>query len=219
MSQFLFYLTPLFMGIAFLASLTLFFQRNNEPYLRFFPFFMLINMLGETFIDYMAYHSENNVLIGSLLTVFAFAFYLYTLRGILHGPKVKRVMLYIIPLYLALSLANIFLLQKENVFHSMTYSLGCLLIVGFCIYYFWELFQRSHSVNLIRQPAFWICSGLLFYYVCTFPLFGLLNFIKLEKYDAIVRNLITILVLLNIFLYLSFTIAFLCRLKIRKSMS
>jgi hypothetical protein len=100
----------------------------------------------------------------------------------------------------------------------MTYSLGCLLIVAFCIYYFWELFQQSHSITLSREPAFWICSGLLFYYACTFPIYGLTNLLeRLPK--VIIKNLLLIFDLLNIFLYLSFTIAFLCRVKPRKSMS
>ncbi len=97
----------------------------------------------------------------------------------------------------------------------MTYSLGCLLIVAFCIFYVWELFQLKHSVNLLRQPAFWICSGLLFFYACTFPILALVNFIKIEP--AFLRTTGFILDFVNILLYLSFTIAFLCRLRTRKS--
>ncbi|WP_431213185.1 hypothetical protein ACQ86N_47525 [Puia sp. P3] len=103
-------------------------------------------------------------------------------------------------------------------FHTMSYCLGCLLIVCACIYYFWELFQQKSSVDLIHQPAFWVCSGLLFFYSCTFPLYGLTKLMEsLPK--VILVNLFNIFILLNIFLYLSFTIAFLCRLKTRKSMS
>jgi hypothetical protein len=100
----------------------------------------------------------------------------------------------------------------------MTYALGCLLTIFCCVYYFWELFQRPSSVNLGRQPAFWICSGLLFYYTCTFPLYGAINMLKLFP-RVILSNLLYILVLLNILLYLSFTIAFLCRLRTKRSMS
>ncbi len=105
-------------------------------------------------------------------------------------------------------------------FHTMTYCLGCLLIVIFCIYYFWELFQAPNSINLTRQPAFWICSGLLFYYACTFPIYGMLNFIDPAHPDMSLANkLVTMSTFIYIFLFLSFTIAFLCRLKTRKSMS
>ncbi len=59
------------------------------------------------------------------------------------------------------ALLNIYFVQV-NVFPPTTYSLGCLLIVGICIYYFYELFHLPSSVNLLREPAFWICTGLLF---------------------------------------------------------
>jgi hypothetical protein len=133
------------------------------------------------------------------------------------GRKAKKVFLYFFLIYLLLSLANFFLVQKTSVFNTMTYSLGSLLIVSACIYYFWELFQSRSFVNLVRQPSFWICSGLLFYYVCNFPLTSLLNFIHALP-NVILQNLFIIFLFLNIFLYLSFTIAYLCRLKIRKSM-
>ena len=121
--------------------------------------------------------------------------------------------LIIIPLVFAI---NVFLVQKSSVFQSMTNSLGSLLVVAACIYYFWELFQQSTYIKLGREPAFWICSGLLFYYACSFPIYGLINFITTEI--GIIKVLAIILDSVNIFLYLSFIIAFLCRLKIKKSL-
>jgi hypothetical protein len=58
----------------------------------------------------------------------------------------------------------------------------------------------------------------LFYYSCSFPIFGLANFVK-NAPPIILKNLGVIIVLLNVFLYSSFTIAFLCRLRTRKSTS
>ena len=61
-----------------------------------------------------------------------------------YGQKAKRVLLVLSHrLYPVLSLMNIFLVQHSSEFQTMTYSLGCLLIVVCCIYYFWELFQQK----------------------------------------------------------------------------
>jgi len=121
-------------------------------------------------------------------------------------------------IYLLLVILNFLFIQKIAAFKSITYATGCLLIIAICIYYFYELFQLTHSVNLVRQPAFWICSGLLFYYSCSFPIFGLTNFVRSAPL-IIFKNIGVIIFLLNVFLYSSFTIAFLCRLRTRKSMS
>jgi hypothetical protein len=205
-------------AIAFLASLTIFFFPAVPPYLRYFAIFLLVSTILNGIENYLALAVINNTFFSNLTTVIEFTFYFYLLREIVQRPRAKKLFLYILVAYPILALMNIFLIQR-NGFHTMTYALGCLLIIASCIYYFWELFQRPSSVNLGRQPAFWICSGLLFYYTCTFPIYGAVNLLTLLP-RLILQNLLYILVLLNILLYLSFTIAFLCRLsKTRKSMS
>lgn len=216
-SNYLFYILPIASAIPFLASLTLFFQPTSERYLKHFSIFLFINCLMDTITDISAMNTINNIFFNNLVQMFVLSFQLYLLREIVRGRKAKKVFLYFLLTYLLLSLANFFLVQKTSVFNTLTYSLGSLLIVSACIYYFWELFQSRSFVNLVRQPSFWICSGLLFYYVCSFPLTSLLNFIHALP-NVILQNLFIIFLFLNIFLYLSFTIAFLCRLKIRKSM-
>jgi hypothetical protein len=217
MSNYLFFIIPIASAIAFLSSLTIFFQSAAERYLKYFSFFLFVNLLLDITTGYTAYYRVNNVFLNNVASILVISFELFLLRKIVYGKKAKNVMLGFLIAYPVISLINFFLIQTSAVFQSMTYAFGSLLIVTSCIYYFWELFQQRSSVNLIREPAFWICSGLLFYYTCTFPLFGLLNFVsKLPK--IIIQNLYQIFILLNVFQYLSFTIAFLCRLKLRKSM-
>ncbi len=203
--------------IAFLASLTLFLYPSNQRYLRFFALFLFLTCIIEGAENYLALIKVDNNLFANLTTIVDFTFYLYLLREIIYRPLAKRYLLGVLLGYPLLALLNILFVQR-NGFHTMTYALGCFLIITFCIYYFWELFQRPNSVKLARQPAFWICSGLLFYYSCTFPIYGGVNLLKVLP-NLILRNLFTIFTLLNILLYLSFTIAFLCRLRTRRSMS
>jgi hypothetical protein len=218
LSNYLFYLTPIASILTFIISLTIFLRPGAEPYLKYFSIFLFVNCCLDTGTSYMALNRVNNVFISNVNTMATLGFYLYLLMTIVERPKSKKVLLIMLVIYLLISMMNFFLVQKTGVFNSMTYCLGCLLIVTASIYYFWELFQQRRSLDLLRQPTFWICSGLLFYCACSFPLQGMLNFMNaLPK--VILENLLIIFDLLNILLYLSFSIAFLCRLKIRKSMS
>jgi len=218
LSDYFFYILPIASVIPFLASLTIFLQPFPERYLKQFSFFLFINCILETVTSLMAMHNINNLFLVNVVSMVVLSFQLYLVQEIVRGRKAKKIFLYFLLIYLLLSLANFFLVQKTVVFNTITYCLGCLLIVSACVYYFWELFQSQYSVSLLRQPSFWICSGLLFYYACSFPVQSLQNFFNaLPK--VILQNLFIIFILLNIFLYLSFTIAFLCRLKTRKSMS
>ena len=127
----------------------------------------------------------------------------------------KKVFIISIVAYGSIAVINIVFIQKLKTFHTMSYALGCLVIVAGCVYYFFELFKLPKSPKLKNNPAFWICSGILFFYCCSFPLFGLSNFLS-DISKLIIKNIYKIVTILNIFLYTLFTIAFLCRLKIRK---
>ena len=217
-SHYLYYMIPISAAIAFLASLTVFFIPGGEPFLKAFSFFLLVNACFDTATSYMALHDIQNVFIGNVNTLVVISYYLFLLRHIVRGKKARAGILISLIIFLLLSFTNFFLAKKIDTFISITYCLGSLLIVAASVYFFWELFQRTYSGPLGRQPAFWICSGLLFYYTCTFPVYGATNLIKALP-NVIRENLLVILVSLNILLYLSFVIAFLCRIKTRKSMS
>ncbi|HXB34006.1 MAG TPA: hypothetical protein VNV35_11320 [Puia sp.] len=211
MEAILFYLVPVFCGIAFLASLDIYFRPPVESYFRVFSFYLLYDFISQTYGDYQALHHQNTILYSDLTTLVSSCFYIYLMRVIIRSRKAKLILLYCLIAFPLISAINIFLVQNSGVFQTMTYSLGCLLIVGACIYYFWELFQSKKYINLAREPTFWICSGLLFFYTCLFPVYGLINYIGTDK--AVIQVILVVLDFVGILLYLSFTIAFLCRLR------
>lgn len=215
MEFFLFYLIPISAGITFLISLTTFIPPTARFYLRLLCLYLLLDCIVETYTSYQALHRQNTQLVNSLSSTVSFVLYIYILREIIHSPKARKALLYCLWIFPLISVVNIFLIQKY-VYQSITYSLGCLLIVAFSIYYFWELFQRKTYVNLAREPAFWICSGLLFFSACSFPVYAFLNLLQ-NLGPTVSRVMAFLMDLVNILLYLSFTIAFLCRLRPRKS--
>lgn len=205
--------------VSFAASLSIYVQREGDRYLRIFSPFLFITLLieGSISLGWVKGNNVNNA-IYNFFTVLEFTVYLFTLSEIIKNKRVKQIIRIFIYVYIPLALGNIIFIQKIYGFPLLTYALGCLVIVTVCIYYFFELFQAPKSVTLTRQPAFWICSGLLFFYCCSFPLFGPINLVRALP-PFIVKNFLAIINILNVLLYSSFTIAFLCRLRTRKSMS
>lgn len=201
--------------IALLASFTVYRQKSSDIYLRLFPIFLFIVTVLLGISTYLASQVLNNTLVFNLLTIFQYCFYFFLLFRIIQHPVVRKIALHLIWVYPLIAAGNILFVQKAN-FHTITYSLGGILVVGLCVFYFFELFQRPRFVNLSSSPDFWICSGLLFYYSCTFPIYGMVNNLN-DMPKFILRNLNIIFNVLDILLYTSFSIAFLCRLRTRKS--
>jgi hypothetical protein len=201
--------------ICLLASFTLFLQASTPQYLKSFPFFIALTIVVEIIGSLLKKDFYTVTLLYSFFTAFEFVYYLLIIKYTIYNKKAKKTISWVLATYPVLVVINIFFIQPRT-FHSITYSLGCLLVVVACIYYFFEIFQSRYSVNLVREPAFWICSGLLFFYCCTFPLYGVWNLLPgLPR--IILQNVNTILTLLNYLLYSLFSIAFLCRLGLRKS--
>jgi hypothetical protein len=212
------YFTAIIIAISFLASLVAWSKPRAEFYLRSFTLFLLLTLIVESIGLFFIMERRANTILYNIFSAVEFTFYFYVLHEIIHHKKAKKLIAQIIWIYIVLVVLNNLFIQKITSFPSITYSIGCLLVISFCIYYFLELFQLSRSINLIRQPAFWVCSGLLFFYACSFPIFGLLNFLK-NMPRTTAQNFLIVIAFLNIFLYSSYTIAFLCRVRTRKSTS
>jgi hypothetical protein len=199
----------------FLLGITVYFQHTAPLYLKLFPILLAINLTVEIGGQWVAFRFGSNVTLFNFYTAFELSFFLFMLREMIVNPRLKRVILILIWGYPLFCIINILFIQKPGNWHSISYGIGNILVVGFAIYYFFELFKRPKAINLLREPAFWICCGLLFFYSCSFPFLGLVNFMG-NAPGVIIRNFSSIITLLNILLYVLFTIAFLCRLQFRR---
>ena len=203
-------------SIAFILSVILNLKKEPLFYLKAFTPFLAIDTLVSLLTTYLAYKSINTIWIVNLLSLFEFCFYIWVIRAIIKSVRIKKVALILLISFPLLTLLNFLFLQGIANFHSITYSLGCLIIIFLSIYYFFELFRTQHSVRLVSDSGFWICSALLFFYSVSFPLFVSANFMK--SFPQKLGSLIAfILSTLNFILYSLFCIAFLCKITIRKS--
>lgn len=205
-----------FLIISILAGVTVYFRKNVPLYLSLLPVFLLITIVVEFIGFWMWNRFGSSTPLFNVYIIFNFSSYLFILREIISDRAFKKISLYAIVSYVAYTLINMFYIQGLNVWNSMSYTLGCLLIVSFCIYYFLELFRKPKSTRLTKEPAFWIVSGLLFFYCCSFPFLGLNNLLN-DAPMVLMNNLRSILAVLNVLLYTLFSIAFLCRYNFRRS--
>lgn len=197
-----------FIALSFLSSL-LVYKGQTMSYLKLFPPFLLLTLVIEIYSSYLSTIARNNMPVYNFFSVIEFCFYLFVISLIIRNNKIRKVIRISALVYALVAVINILYIQKIRVFHTATYSGGCLLVVAFCIYYFYELFRSPHSGKLEYNPAFWICTGLLFFYCCGFPLYAFIHYWA-NSVGLVISSFAMITTVLNIFLYCLFTIAFLC---------
>ena len=198
-------------------------RKRNNLLLYFIPFLFLtvfIEMIGTSDIASL---KGIRFAIYNLFTSFEFIFYFFLFYSNLKTKSLKKIILYIIPLFIFSVAINLSFIQGLNkTFHTYTFLLGSFFIVIFCCFFFFEsVLPEKIDIQLSKQPFFWISTGLLIYYlgsVIINALFEYLtnNALKLEGqriYGIINNSLIVIL-------YSSYSIAFfLCPDNKKKSSS
>lgn len=203
------------MIISLIASFTAYFKYPALLYLRLFPIFLGISLGVQLFAPWLVVVLKNNSILFNFYAILNFSFYLFVLGSVISNKQTKNVIFNSIWIFVLLALCNLFFLQGVHHWNSLTYSVGCLLIIAFCIYYFLEIFRLPNATKLYNQPAFWIITGFLFFYACSFPFLGLANFLSNE--GVLIRNLSTILIVLTFLMYLLFAIGFIVRIKFKKN--
>jgi len=201
--------------VCFIASLTNYLDNRAPLYLKVFPGLILMVLVGEYIGYQMGMKHRTNVFLYNIITGLEFTFYFFFYYSIYRVWQAKKVMFALMLVYLGGFLINIFFIQGRNVFHTYSYMAGCLFVIMASIYYFLEMFRYPQTGSIMRDPAFWITSALLFYYTCVLPVFGILNYISSmsRSLNLVLKFIIN---LTNILLYSLFTLAFLCKLSIRK---
>ncbi len=201
--------------ISFLASLSVYFQKDDPISFKVFPVFLLVTFMVEMIARQIGLTGGSNLWLYNIWSSLEFGFYLYFFSAIYRNQSARRIVLYSMIAYLVIAFSNIFFIQGLKKFHTYTFMLGCLLVIGFGANYFFHLIRVPQAGKLSRNPAFWITAGLMIYYCCDLPVFGALNYMT-NMSRSTTNKLLVVYNFMNIILYSFFTVAFLCRMNQRK---
>lgn len=203
-------------SIGLLTAFLLYFKKEAPFYLKLFPPFLLLNIIVNFIAHRILIKGGSSHLIYNFYSLFSIVFYFVILYYIIRSRRIKKVILHAAWVYPILALGNIFFIQGVAGFHTYSYGLGAALVVFFCVYYFQERLLRDQStLKLTRDPSFWICAGVLFFFSITFIGFSSIHVIM--HYPAgFLRILSLVIKIAEYLLYLSLIMAFICALKIPK---
>jgi hypothetical protein len=207
-----------------IVSLSVFLQKPAPLYLKWFPIYFFYFLITGFIIEYTSKRGIHNTGLANVSSIMEFCFYFYVLGKVIVNPKFRRGILFTMLIFVLFASLNLIFIQKFDEFNPVNFTIGSLITVIFCIYYFVELFQMTEAPSLSRLPAFWIVSAILLNIVLTFPMFALLSF--LAESNLVKPNLTTMMIIknidkiYNIILLLTgilYSIGFLCRIRTIRS--
>ncbi len=205
------YYMVIFIGVG--LSSFLYLKKENPLYLKTFSPFLVFSLIIEYCSTFLANKGIHTIPLYNVSSIIEFCFYLWVFYNIIKTKVFKKIIAFLFVGFPFISIMNIFFLQGIGNFNSITYSLGCLMLIFFSILYFFELFNVQSSYRLSNDPAFWICTALLFFYCVSFPVYVSTNLMKhfSKKLEDVIYPLVYIL---NIIMYSLFCVAFVCQIKL-----
>lgn len=200
--------------LSLFASIFFYIKKRNKLQLYFIPF-LFLTVLIEYIGGWYLFKGLRNYWIFNVFTTIEFVFYSYLFYLHFRKTLLKKMVVILMPVFIIVVILNIFFVQGFNkTFNTYTFLLGSFFIVIFCCCFFYEsVLPDKIDQQLSKQPFFWICSGLLIYYLGSVIINALFEYLRNNDLkEEGIRIYGTINHTLNVILYTSFCIAFyLCR--------
>lgn len=202
-----------FMELSACLAGFLHFKKLNPNYWKAFPFYLALIFIIEMTAKWAQQNPENIIQVFNLYTYFGipiqflfffWLFYQHDKSESNHSWAVYGFFIYIA----SLIVDELFLMNDlQYGFKSMSYTCGNMILTVLIFRYFYQLIKSDELLNFNEKRMFWVCLGLLIFYLGTMPYFGLFNTLRFN-YPALFKVYWYVQMIFNICMYLCFTIGF-----------
>ncbi|WP_299260706.1 hypothetical protein [uncultured Aquimarina sp.] len=199
---------------------------------RYLVFFLWLNVFVEVVFGWLPTFVEifnsfkfledtifaRNKWIYNTFEVVSSLFYLLYFANLIESNKNKKIGLNIIAIYVIFSVFN---LAFSDVFFTSSSApnsiFGTLLLVLFIMYFYFQILQSDEILNFYKTIPFYVSIGALVFHLIVNPIFIYEQYYSNTVSPEFVRIFLTILTIVNIFMYSCYTIGFLVCSKRNKS--
>ena len=183
-------------------------KNNYFKWFAIYLFYIFIADIGGSFIDRSITVKYNEIYYDYFVIPVEFLFLFWLFHKTFQFKENKRLPIICAGMYLFSFLVDVFYFSKHQFpFYSFSYSIGNLLLLILILLFFIQLTNSDAILNYRQDMMFWICLGLLIYYLGTCPYYGLKNTFA-YKYKKIRDVYNRIALVLDCIMYLRFTFSF-----------
>jgi hypothetical protein len=136
--------------------------RPSEIYIKFLGLGLLASVIGDFSAGFLHDLKINVNYSASIYRIIAFplisTLYFYAL-----GKQHRKSFFYINIAYFIFAVLNVLFIQKSTI-NTYALVLNSILVIIFCLYYFYWLLKELPTAQLQRLPMFWINSAFIIYF-------------------------------------------------------
>ncbi len=183
-----------------------------------FILLLLLTIFAETIGWYLRtqQHKTFNALPFNILMIVSNAFFIWFFTKAKTLEKIKRTLIYLDYFFILFGIVNLFFFQGFWYYNSFSETLGDIILTVICCYFFYTLLTEKEYIDLLRLDFFWLATGILFNALGSALLYHF-SWVLREFYIHSKIDVGTYInYALNLILYSSLIIAFICRWKITR---
>lgn len=162
---------------AFVTGL-LFWHKIKNSYWRWFPYYLgiilLIELTAEFFSYYLGNFKVNQVIYRFVGIPFEFLFFFGIFRQYFKKTSKETWPVVAMVVYLGCWIADLFYIGEMKLFFdSFSYTIGNILLLILLLMFFIQFINSDEILLYKSSMMFWVCLGLMVFYVGTLPFYGL----------------------------------------------
>lgn len=143
--------------------------------------YIILSLLTDLTNGFLPDNSQTKFFFFSFFTVVEYTLFTIFLSFNFKSKKIKKLILFVLPLFYAILLYYIFNKDRSNNFDAIPAALESILIIIFCVIFFFEQIRDMEVSFIYSSKTFWIIVAILVYMSATFFLFISAEFVSQEE--------------------------------------
>lgn len=183
-----------------------YFKKLKNSYWKWFVFYLIFISIIETCSEYyLSYFNVSNIYFFDYFVIpseFLFLYWLYN-----KSLNKKKLVWSFCVIYLLSFIPHLFYESELKYLHSMSYTIGNLLMVILVFLEFNKQIQSDKILEYKSNPMFYINVGVMIFYLGTLPLFAFYDYLVVNS-QLMLSYYYTFFLMANCIMYLLFTASF-----------
>jgi hypothetical protein len=166
--------------LEFSACITgfIYWKKIRHSYWRWFPVYLGIIVLTEITAEYFSYaradYGVNRNIYRFFGIPFEFLFLFWLFHQYFYKTSKTKWPLFSAAVYLICLLVDILYVGKMKLFFdSFSYTIGNMLLLVLLLMFFLKFIKSDEILEYRRSMMFWVCLGLIIFYLGSLPFYGL----------------------------------------------